>query len=205
GKHVSLSEWQREATESWNRVYKKSTGYDAQKSWENITTHAHAEAYRNMEILKYSKDANNMDEILSKLNASDAQQAFDVVRYKADMMLNDKDFPRLVYVREAVRGTAKDMKSKLLPALDVKIKALQKTQAELTRQGKALSKSDAHNLARLEAAKAHYEAVMKTFDDIGTAKMSPEDWDDAIRTVTGGRGISESINDMADLFKSLVL
>ena len=205
GKHVSLSEWQREATESWNRVYKKSTGFDAQKSWENVTTHAHAEAYRNMEILKYSKDANNMDEILSKLNASDAQQAFDVVRYKADMMLNDKDFPRLVYVREAVRGTAKDMKSKLLPALDVKIKALQKTQAELTRQGKALSKSDAHNLARLEAAKAHYEAVMKTFDDIGTAKMSPEDWDDAIRTVTGGRGISESINDMADLFKSLVL
>ena len=77
--------------------------------------------------------------------------------------------------------------------------------AALTKQGKALSKSDAHNLARLEAAKGHYEAVMKTFDDIGTGKMPSEDWDDAIRTTTGGRGISEAINDMADLFKSLVL
>lgn len=83
--------------------------------------------------------------------------------------------------------------------------------AALTKQGKALSKSDAHNLARLEAAKEHYEKVMTTFDDIGRYvgngkdKIPPEDWDDAIRTVTGGRGICDEINDMADLFKSLVL
>ena len=205
GKRVSVREWQCEATESWNRIYKKSTGFDAQKSWENQTTHADPEAYRNIEILKYSKEANNMDEILSKLNASDAQQVFDVVRYKADVMLSGKDFPRLVYVREAARGTAKDMMSKLLPALDVKIKELRKAAAVLTKQDKALSKGDAHNLARLEAAKAHYEEVMKTFDDIGTARMPPEEWDDAIRTVTGGRGICEEINDMADMFRSLVL
>ena len=205
GKRVSVHEWQREATESWNRIYKKSTGFDAQKSWENVTTHQHAEAYRNMEILKYSKEANNMDAILSKLSVSDAQQAFDVTRYKADEMLGGKDFPRLVYVREAVRGTAKDMKTKLIPALDVKIKALRKAEAALTKQGKALSKSDAHNLARLEAAMAHYESMMKTFDDIGTGKMPPEEWDDSIRTATGGRGVREAINDMADMFKSLVL
>ena len=203
GKRVSVHEWQVEATESWNRMYKKSTGFDAQKSWESQTTHLDPEAYRNMEILEYSKEANNMDEILSKLSVSDAQQAFDVVRYKADVMLNGKDFPRLVYVREAVRGTAKDMKSKLIPALDVKIRALKAKQAAL-KKGETLSKTDAHNLTRLEAAMAHYESMMKTFDDIGTGKMRSEDWDDAIRTVTGGRGVSDEINDMTDLFKSLV-
>lgn len=52
---------------------------------------------------------------------------------------------------------------------------------------------------------AHYESMMKTFDDIGTGKMSPEEWDDAIRTATGGQGVGEAINDMADMFKSLVL
>ena len=204
GKRVSVYEWQREATESWDRLYKQGTGFDAQKSWENQTTHVDPEAYRNKKILEFSKDADNMREILSAQSLSDAQQAFDVTRYKAETMLNGKDFPRLVYVREAVRGTAKDMKSKLIPALDVKIKDLRKTATALTKQGKSLSKTDARNLSRLEAAKAHYEAMMKTFDDIGTGKMSPEEWDDAIRTETGGLGLGEAINDMADMFKSLV-
>ena len=210
GKRVSVYEWQREATDSWNRSYKDTTGFDAQKSWENVTTHAHAEAYRNKKILEYSKEADNMEEILSAMSASDAQQAFDVTGFKAATMLNNKDLPLPVRVREAVRGTAKDMKSKLIPALDVKIKALRKTEAALTKQGKALSKSDAHNLARLEAAKAHFEKVEKTFDEIGRYvgngkdKIPPEDWDDAIRTETGGRGVLEEINDMVDMFKSLV-
>ena len=210
GKRVSAYEWQREATDSWNRSYKDTTGFDAQKSWENQTTHVDPEAYRNKKILEYSEEADNMEEILSKMSVSDAQQAFDVTRYKADVMLNNKDLPLPVRVREAVRGTAKDMKSKLIPALDVKIRALKAKQAAL-KKGETLSKTDAHNLTRLEAAKAHFEKVEKTFDEIGRYvgngkdKIPPEEWDDAIRTATGGRGVLEEINDMADMFKSIVL
>ena len=210
GKRVSAYDWMKEAQSSWNAKYEQHTGQSAKRSWENITTHGHPEAYRNKGILeidtKNDPDAlSKMNDLLDHMSLSDAQQISDVTLFKADDMLNGKDFPRLVYVREAARGTAKDMGNKFLPALDAKIKPLEKLELALTKQGKALSKAQQHELNRLRAAREHYGSVYETLDKIGRGEMDPSKWDDAINSMTGGQGIRQMIVDMGDLFKFLAL
>ena len=210
GKRVSAYVWMNEAQITWNAKYKNVTGQRADLSWENITTHAHPEAYRNKGILeidtKNDPDAlSKMNDLLDHMSLSDAQQISDVTLFKADNMLNGNDFPRLVYVREAARGTAKDMGSKFLPALDSKIKPLEKLELSLTKQGRALSKAQQHELNRLRAAREHYGSIYDTLDKIGRGEMDPSKWDDAINSLAGGQGIRQMIVDMGDLFKFLAL
>ena len=126
-------------------------------------------------------------------------------RFKADDMLMKKDFPRLVYVREAARGSAKDMGGKFLPAIEAKIKPLARLERMAGKHGKALTSAQQHELNRLRAAHDYYSNVHKVFDDIGKGKIPPGEWDAKIREITGGRGISDTLGDLGDLFKSLVL
>ena len=210
GKRVSVYDWMKEAQSSWNAKYEQHTGQSAKRSWENITTHGHPEAYRNKGILeidtKNDPDAlSKMNDLLDHMSLSDAQQISDVTLFKADDMLKRTDFPRLVYVREAARGTAKDMGNKFLPALDSKIKPLEKLELSLTKQGKALSKAQQHELNRLRAAREHYGSVYETLDKIGRGEMDPSKWEDAINSLAGGQGIRQMIVDMGDLFKFLAL
>ena len=204
GKSVSVYEVMSEGQKSWNAQYLKTTGQRADISWENITSHVHPEAYRSMDILKTNGADAYMRNLLRKTSLADAQQIADVSRFKADEMLNGKDFPRLVYVREAARGSAKDMATKFLPAIDAKIEPLKRLEKMSGKHGKAISKAQRRELERLTAARDYYAKVQKTFGEIGRGEMPPEKWDDEIRTITGGRGISETLNDVGDLFKSLV-
>ena len=139
GKRVSVYEVMSEGQKSWNAQYKKTTGQSAEASWENITSHVHPEAYRNMDILKTNGADAYMRNLLRKTSLSDAQQIADVSRFKADEMLNGKDFPRLVYVREAARGSAKDMTTKFLPAIDAKLEPLKRLERMAGKHGKALT------------------------------------------------------------------
>ena len=118
GKPVSAYECMLEGQKSWNAKYEKITGQKAELSWENVTSHVHPEAYRNMEILKANGADAKMRDLLNRTSLADAQQIADVTRFKADEMLNGKQFPRLVYVREAARGSAKDLGGKFLPAIE---------------------------------------------------------------------------------------
>ena len=205
GKPVSAYECMTEGQKSWNAKYEKVTGQKAKLSWENVTSHAHPEAYRNMEILKANGADAKMRDLLRRTSLSDAQQIADVSRFKADEMLNSTDFPRLVYVREAARGSAKDLGGKFLPAIDAKMKPLVRLEGMVGKHGKALSPAQSHELNRLRAAREYYGKVQKVFDDIGKGKIPPSEWDAKINEITGGRGISDTLCDLGDLFKSLVI
>ena len=205
GRPSNKYEWMSEAQSAYNVCYKKTTGYDAEHlSWENITTSIHPEAYRNLDILSASENGTAMRNLVRNTSLSDAQQIVDVSVYKANMMLNSDKFPRLVYVREAARGAAKDMGNKFLPAIKSRISTLERMAQMATKHGKGLDPKMQRELNRLTAARDQYARIHKTLDKIGKGELPPEVWDDEIASITGGRGISDMLTDLGDVFKSLV-
>jgi len=109
GKPAKVNDWQQDAQKAWNDAYKASTGLEAEKAWETITTHAHAESYKDMAWL--AKDKSGVSKIWS-------QQAADVTRYKSWHMMNDASLDKMTRLQEISRGAAKDMQTKLNPILD---------------------------------------------------------------------------------------
>jgi hypothetical protein len=117
--------------------------------------------------------------------------------FKAGEMLKDPNLSRLARVREACRGTAKDLDGKFLPFINAKLNQLKKiSPAKLT-------PADQHNIKRLESALERFTKVKNSFDAIGKADIPPGQWDDAINLSTGGKGIMDTILDLSDLTQSL--
>ena len=203
GRPCSKYEYMTEGQKSWNTDYKKTTGFSAEDSWENLTTSIHPEAYRNRAALSMSESGIKTRNLIRNMSPADAKQMMDVSRYKADSMMNSKRFPRLVRVREASRGAAKDMGGKMLPAIKSRIDSLKRLEGMAGKHGKALSKSQAHDLKRLEAAYDRYSRIHSKLDKIGKGELPPEDWDDTIKTATGGLTISEMLGELGDIFVSL--
>jgi len=106
-------------------------------------------------------------------------------------------------VREAARGAAKDMGGKMLPSIKARIDSLKRLEGMASKHGKALSKSQSHDLKRLEAAYDRYSRIHSKLDKIGKGELPPEDWDDTIKTATGGLTISEMLGELGDIFVSL--
>lgn len=202
GKPVSKHQWNVAAQEAWNEAYRKVTGEDALKAWENITSSAHSEVYRNLDILKVSKDSEAIGKLLDKIPLDEAHQIADLTRFKANEMTGSKMFPRLVGLRESCRGTSKDLVTKFLPAIDSRLKPLE---AEAKALGKKFPANKAAELERLTNAKDRFSRLNDAFDKIGKGQVPPEKWDDMVNTVTGGKGIDSTLNDLADFFTGLAL
>ncbi len=198
GKPVSRHQWQLDAQAAWNDAYKKAThGAEAPLAWEKMTSKVDPEAYRMMSVLKIHKDLSNVDEIMDGLDPQWVRQMSDVTLFKAGEMLNDKNLSRLAGVREACRGTAKDLEGKFLPFISSRLDNLKKI-PEAKR-----SASDQHNIQRLESALSSFTKVKESFAAIGKSEIPPSQWDDAINLSTGGRGIMQTIQDLSDLTQSL--
>jgi hypothetical protein len=176
GKPGKIHEWQKDAQKAWNDAYKASTGLDAEQAWETITTHAHAESYKDMAWLAKNK---------SGVSKAWGQQAADVTRYKSWHMMNDKGLDRMTRLQEISRGAAKDMQTKLNPVLD-KVKPT----------GKSLN---AFNKSR-----EHWNKVRQILADFGENNIDPVTADRRIRELTGGKSIPDVIEDMTYLLEGAV-
>ena len=144
-----------------------------------------------------------MSDLLNGMSLSDAEQAMDVTLYKAWEMLEKQSakFPRLLMVREACRGTVKDMDTKFLKALDARIFDLNALKAK---SGASFSKVNQRELTRLTDAREYYGGVRETLNDVATGKLRPGEYEDAILKRTGDKDLLETIADMRDFMKSLV-
>ncbi|ACN13139.1 hypothetical protein HRM2_00160 [Desulforapulum autotrophicum HRM2] len=200
GKPVSRHQWQLDAQKSWDDAYKNaSNGHSAPRSWEKMTSRVDPEAYKQMAVLNISKDLSNVDEIMDSLDPKWVRQMSDVTMFKAGEMLKDKNLSRLAGVREACRGTAKDLDGKFLPFIDTKLKQLKNIEPS------KLSPSDKHNMQRLEKALETFTKVKDGFNVIGKADVPPSQWDDIIKKSTGGKGIMQTVQDLSDLTQSLFM
>ena len=104
--------------------------------------------------------------------------------------------------REACRGTVKDMDTKFFKALDVRIADLK---ALKVKKGASFSAGEQRELTRLTGAREYYGGVRETLNDVSTGKLRPGEYEDAILKQTGDKDLLETISDMRDLMKSLVL
>ncbi len=176
GKPAKLNKWQQDAQNAWNEAYKASTGQSAEQAWETITTHAHAESYKDMAWLAKDKSG------VSKLWG---QQAADVTRYKSWHMLNDPNLDKMTKLQEISRGAAKDMKTKLNPILD-KVKPTGKS------------------LTTFQNSREHWDKVRKILTDFGENNIDPITADRRIRELTGGKSIPDVVEDMTYLLEGAV-
>ena len=206
GKPVSKYEYARNAQESMNAAWKEvSGGCDAQKSFINITFSGDKEAYRTLEILDASKDAQKMREIMRNASPSDVQQMFDVSRVKSLEMEAMKNHPKMVGLYESSRGWAKDLDTKYLPALEGEITILKDMQKEAARFGRDLGKSDLVKLEKLERTYGKYKQISNVCGKVGRMEIPLYEADAAIRTVTGGGGVPRTIEDLSQTLQLLSL
>lgn len=176
GKPANIHEWQKDAQKAWNDAYKASTGRDAEKAWETITTHAHVESYKDMAWL--SKDKSGVSKVWG-------QQAADVTRYKSWHMLNDASLDKMTRLQEISRGAAKDMQTKLNPILD-KVKPTGKS------------------LETFNKSREHWDKVRQILTDFGENNIDPITADRRIRELTGGKSIPDVVEDMTYLLEGAV-
>lgn len=204
GKQVSKYEYAHNAQETMNEAWKEVTGgCDAQKSFINITFSGDKEAYRTLEILDASKDAQKMRELLRNASPSDVQQMFDVSNIKSLEMEAMKNHPKMVGIYESGRGWAKDLDTKYLPALEGEIAILKDTQKELTKFGKELAPSDSIKLRRLEKTYEKYKKISDVCGKVGRMEIPLYEADAAIRTITGGERLPSTIQDLSETFQML--
>ncbi len=203
GRRVSLRDWQKEGSPSLKDAYRRACGGDLDRAWGQLTTSQVAEGYRNVDWLTKTGSQEEMRDLLDGMSLSDAEQAMDVTYYKAwDMIEKQSEkFPKLLMVREACRGTVKDMDTKFLKALDARIFDLK---ALKTKKGASFSKGEQRELTRLTDAREYYGEVRDTLNDVATGKLRPGEYEDAIRKQTGDKDLLETIADMRDFMKSLV-
>lgn len=176
GKRASPFEWQRDAQKAWDEAYKEVTGTSASRAWETVTTPFHAEAYRDLAWLSLDK---------SKIKKAWAQQAADVTRYKAWRVLNDPNLDKITALQEVSRGTAKDVKTKLLPLLDLAIK-----------------RASPESVKKMELYKGRWEEVQKVLEDFGKNDLDPIEASRKIRAITG-RDIPQVVEDVASTLEFL--
>ncbi|MDL2314160.1 hypothetical protein LJC36_04170 [Desulfovibrio sp. OttesenSCG-928-C14] len=212
GRHVGVREWQACAQKAWGDAYRAETGgYSAARSWENVTSRAHPEAYLQTELLKVRGDAayvwesrtwfseGNVARVMGRTNLAEARQATDVTMFKAAEMLNSKTHGRLVGVQEACRGSAKDLDTKYIPFLEQRIKEIRKIPAG------SMTPDQTRELARLTEARDCFCDLSASFNQVGKGVLPPEMWDDTIRNATGNRGIMETLQDVSDMVTALFL
>lgn len=177
GQRATTYQWQTDAQKAWNEAYKETTKRSASMAWENVTTSAHAESYKDLAWLGSDK---------SKVQSVWAQQSADVTRYKAWKTMNDSSLSRMEALQEASRGTAKDIQTKLQPLLN---------------NAKPASPTSA---ASLKQSRLHWQKVQSTLEAFGNNSIDPITAERRIREITGGKGIPEVVNDMGTLMEGLI-
>ena len=204
GKRVNLATWRDKGEPKLHEAYKEATfgAGDGEKAWINLTTSKYAEAYRCGDILTKTGTDAGMREILDKMSLSDMQQTMDVTRFKAQEILNGKDFPVLARVVEACRGTAKDLNTKVLRAIDVRLKDLQ---ALKIKKGAGWTAAEETELIRISEARQYYGKMADTFTKIGNHTIEPHQIEDAVKDVTADQGILESLDRLSVFMQTLVL
>ncbi|HLP00999.1 MAG TPA: tetratricopeptide repeat protein [Opitutaceae bacterium] len=191
GQPVSPREFQETGQKVWEDLYRRQTGYSPKSAFENITTLSHSEAYRD---LAWTRITRGRDSKVSGTDAIDwrwSQQAGDVTRIKHYEMLDRQ--PQLGHyekLQESCRGTAKDVKTKVVTMLD-----------ELAQtKGRTMNLEDR---TRLEETRVFWNRVQTVLTDFGSGKMHPLEAEKQIHLLSGGRGIDDLTDRVGTVIESL--
>jgi hypothetical protein len=152
----------------FDRIYAQhSGGRTAHSSWQQVTTTHHEEAYRDRVWINIKKHLEAGEDPLPLINPRYAADAARVTQYKADVMIS-KHFglSRDNQNWEILRGTAKDIQTKILPNIQ-------------SRMGKA---SDPKVREQLQRNLNFYQNLQKAME---TANHDPVTAQQQIKALTG--------------------
>jgi len=182
GRPASTMEAMEAAQEEWAKIYRRRTGYDAKTSFETITSSRHKEAYADRAWIRGDLD---------RVDPRWAQQAGDVTRVKAhEMMCNQPGLTHFQRVQEACRGTGKDIRTKLLPAL-------QKIEADA---GRTMTEADRQHHAEV---KAYWTEVQDVMDRFGRGEIDPLELSRRMHLISGGRGVQDMVDRTGTMIEAL--
>ena len=78
-------------------------------------------------------------------------------------------------------------------------------QKEATKFGRDLGRSDLVKLERLENTHRKYKKISEVCGKVGRMEIPLHEADEAIRTLNGGMGLPNTIEDLSETFKMLSL
>jgi hypothetical protein len=186
GVPASPEQFQAEGQKVWEQLYRRATGYSATNSFENVTTLQHQEAYKDLAWTKVTQPGG-----ADAIDWRWAQQAGDVTRIKHYEMLDNQ--PSLLHyqkVQESCRGTAKDIKTKVLPLL-----------AEV--QKKQNATTSAAEKTHLNEVKTFWSRMQEVMNDYGSGQMQPLEAEHQIYLLSGGRGLDDLTDRVGTAIESL--
>lgn len=204
GAPVSLVEYQKEGSKTFQEAYKKVTGgYHAKSSFVDMTTSIGAESYPDLNWLKLPKAGKHddlaqvtkkMDSFFGKIDPGATPDSLRITAEKADIMFkHHPELRPLGSMMESCRGTAKDLDTKFIPLIEHKIRGIEaKPAAKRTA-------SELRQLSELKEAKAHLSQCMETFKDIGQGRIPPQDWQRRFKQVTGGDDVPGMIRQLTTI------
>jgi Flp pilus assembly protein TadD len=186
GKAASGEALAQDAQAAWNKLYRERTGYSPQISFENVTSRAHPEAYKDLAWVNITQPGG-----VDNLNRNLAQQAGDVTRVKAYDMINNDKLLLSHYQRrqEACRGTDKDIRTKVMTILDHEEKTAGKNWTPSQR-------------ARHEETKAFWNEVSEVMGGFGRQDIDPIAADRRIHELSGGRGLLDLVDRVGTMIES---
>lgn len=182
GRPVSREVVMAAAQKHWRELYRQRTGYDVATSFENVTTSRHAEAYRDTAWIRGDLDC---------IDPRWAQQAGDVTRVKAYEMMHDQPgLLRLQRLQEACRGTGKDLRTKLLPAL------------KKLGSDKAATMTPAERRHHREVTE-FWQRTSEVLECYGRGDMDPVTVQRQIHLLSGGRGATDLVDRVGTMIETL--
>ena len=168
------------AQKRWNTRFNKRTGQSAHASFETVTYSGHAEAYKDISILKDG---------YFKIGKDDAAQASDVLQLKAWEMSNNSELPPVVKFLENMRSISKENTKRL------------RTYVKAKTPNKATHPKE--HQKHLESITYWYK-IEKITDELNAGLLDPMTADQRIRTLTGGKSIVEVTEQMASWIERVI-
>jgi hypothetical protein len=182
GKPVSLEQFQKDAQRALNRAYHKTTGFSATRSDLLLTTSRHDEAFTDPRLLRGNVD-------FDAVAPQDIANIGRVIGVKTSKIRDDKLLSEIGKVQAGCRESYKELDNMLIPGLTKRLK-------------NATPGTPEH--ASLKNALEHWERVKKVFDQIGRREADPYQilaLERELRTLTGGRGVHQTISDLGQSFR----
>jgi len=180
GRPVPESLWQVEAQQKWEESFHEVTGQSPERSWENVTTGGHSEAYKDLAVIEKNG--------VLRANKAWAGQTSDVNQFKGDHLRRDKNFSRIEKHVEIARSTSKECQKRLLPLMEAK----------------APPKTDKANYEAFMKHKNYWEKMNKIMEDMGSGRLDPLEGDRSIRLLSGGKSSLEVTHDLRNFLESLI-
>ncbi|MCX5858150.1 MAG: hypothetical protein NTZ57_09670 [Deltaproteobacteria bacterium] len=185
GRSSSIHQMQKDGQKAYKQAYEEIMSQNYEKSFQEFTTHAHSESFRDLGVLKDLRNPTNV----AQLERMWGEQTARTIEYKGLHMLNDPKLNQHMSLLdrhiESSRGLSKELEKKIIPFLQ---------------NAKAAPGID---LKKIKATEEHFRGLKQILDDFSTNKIDPVTASDRLRAYTGGKDLPQVLDQVRNVTEAL--